>query len=70
MADSEKIVWLKVALAEAVVLLFLHSLVAVIPGPSAEMGRAAFVAATVIVGVPYLLILSWRAAYIAGRKNR
>jgi hypothetical protein len=70
MTDSEKIVWLNVALAEVGMLLFLHSLVAIIPGPSADMARAAFVAATVIIGVPYLLILSWRAAYIAGRKNR
>lgn len=69
MSEKEKSGWFAVALYAALLILFLHTITAWIPGENAAAGRVSYVIATGVVTLFYLLVLSWRAAYLSGRKR-
>jgi len=70
MKPRETIIWLQVALGGSGFMLLLHTGLSLIPGANALDGHFAFTVITVLLAVTYLLILSWRAAYLSGRSKR
>lgn len=73
MTDSEKKTWLQVLAGILAVPLLLCVLFVVLPGNGG--GRDSDLASmagwwTMGAGGAYLLVLSWRAAYLAGRRKR
>lgn len=69
MSDGEKVSWLSTLAALWGLLLFVYVLVSVFPGPNADDADVKLPWMVGAFTVAYLLILSWRSAYLWGKKR-
>lgn len=70
MSDKEKKVWLQMLICVWGWPLFGVILIGFFPGPKALEGVTPIAGTVLVLTATYLLILSWRAAYLSGRGRR